>query len=104
MSHEPVEFQPKPLLRKLLDHEVDFVPIGGLAGIARGSSYPSWPPAFPRSAAWVAAVLVAESGTEAATNANPASAIVNRANRFIEASFQVEADRRRHADTEPAAT
>jgi len=41
-SHEPVEFQPKPILRKLLEHQVDFVLIGGLAGIARGSSYPSY--------------------------------------------------------------
>jgi hypothetical protein len=43
-SHEPVEFQPKPILRKLREHEVDFVLIVGLAGIARGSS--------PRSEAW----------------------------------------------------
>ena len=52
-----------------------------------GSSYPSGPAAFPRSAAWFAAVLVAESGTEAATNAKPASAIVISPNRFIEESF-----------------
>jgi hypothetical protein len=36
------EFQPKPLLRSLIDHGVDFVVIGGLAGMARGSSYPSY--------------------------------------------------------------
>jgi hypothetical protein len=41
-SHEPAEFQPKPILRTLLEHEVDFVLIGGLAGIAHGSSYPSY--------------------------------------------------------------
>jgi hypothetical protein len=36
------EFQPKPLLRTLIAHRVDFVVIGGLAGMARGSSYPSY--------------------------------------------------------------
>jgi hypothetical protein len=36
------EFQPKPLLRSLIAHDVDFVVIGGLAGMARGSSYPSY--------------------------------------------------------------
>ncbi|MDQ2910870.1 MAG: hypothetical protein M3R39_07635 [Actinomycetota bacterium] len=36
------EFRPKPILRALLEHEVDFVLIGGLAGIARGSSYPTY--------------------------------------------------------------
>lgn len=41
-SHEPAEFQPKPILRRLLEHGVDFVLIGGLAGMARGSSYPSY--------------------------------------------------------------
>ena len=41
-SHEPTEFRPKPILRALLEHGVDFVLIGGLAGIARGSSYPSY--------------------------------------------------------------
>ena len=30
------------MLRTLLEHDVDFVLIGGLAGIARGSSYPSY--------------------------------------------------------------
>jgi len=38
----PVEFQPKSLLRSLNAHSVDFVVIGGLAGMARGSSYPSY--------------------------------------------------------------
>jgi hypothetical protein len=38
----PAEFQPKPLLRSLIEHDVDFVVIGGLAGMARGSSYPSY--------------------------------------------------------------
>jgi hypothetical protein len=42
VSLEPAEFQPKPILRTLLKHDVDFVLIGGLAGIARGSSYPSY--------------------------------------------------------------
>ncbi len=36
------EFQPKPIIRALLEHDVDFVLIGGLAGMARGSSYPSF--------------------------------------------------------------
>jgi hypothetical protein len=38
----PREFQPRPILRTLIAHEVDFVLIGGLAGMARGSSYPSY--------------------------------------------------------------
>jgi hypothetical protein len=38
----PAEFEPKPLLRSLIAHGVDFVVIGGLAGMARGSSYPSY--------------------------------------------------------------
>jgi hypothetical protein len=41
-SREPAEFKPRPILRALLEHKVDFVLIGGLAGIARGSSYPSY--------------------------------------------------------------
>ena len=36
------EFDAKSMLRALLDHRVDFVVIGGLAGMARGSSYPSY--------------------------------------------------------------
>jgi hypothetical protein len=36
------EFDAKPMLRSLLEHQVDFVVIGGLAGMARGSSYPSF--------------------------------------------------------------
>lgn len=36
------EFDPRPLLRVLIENEVDFVVIGGLAGIAHGSSYPSY--------------------------------------------------------------
>jgi transcriptional regulator with XRE-family HTH domain len=35
------EFQPRPILRTLIAHDVDFVVIGGIAGMARGSSYPS---------------------------------------------------------------
>jgi hypothetical protein len=38
----PTEFQPKPILHALLEHQVDFVLIGGLAGIIHGSSYPSY--------------------------------------------------------------
>jgi hypothetical protein len=37
-----IEFDAKPMLRALLEHQVDFVVIGGLAGMARGSSYPSF--------------------------------------------------------------
>ncbi|HEY8627450.1 MAG TPA: hypothetical protein VIL56_03990, partial [Gaiellaceae bacterium] len=36
------EFDAKTMLRALLEHQVDFVVIGGLAGMARGSSYPSF--------------------------------------------------------------
>jgi hypothetical protein len=36
------EFQPRPILRTLIAHDVDFVVIGGIAGVARGSSYPSY--------------------------------------------------------------
>ena len=36
------EFRPRLILRALLAHDVDFVLIGGMAGIARGSSYPSY--------------------------------------------------------------
>jgi hypothetical protein len=36
------EFRPKPILHGLLSHNVDFVLIGGLAGIIHGSSYPSY--------------------------------------------------------------
>jgi hypothetical protein len=36
------EFEPKRLLRALIAHDVDFVVIGGLAGMARGSAYPSY--------------------------------------------------------------
>ena len=36
------EFNPGPLLQALKSHEVDFVLIGGLAGIIRGSSYPTY--------------------------------------------------------------
>lgn len=37
-----VPFVPKPILEKLVEHGVDFVVIGGLAGMAHGSSYPSY--------------------------------------------------------------
>jgi hypothetical protein len=36
------EFRPKPILETLIAHDVDFVLIGGLAGMAHGSSYPSY--------------------------------------------------------------
>jgi hypothetical protein len=36
------EFRPKPILRALVQHRVDFVLIGGLAGMAHGSAYPSY--------------------------------------------------------------
>jgi hypothetical protein len=38
----PSQFRPRPILDALLAHNVDFILIGGLAGIARGSSYPSY--------------------------------------------------------------
>jgi hypothetical protein len=41
-SPEPPDFRPKAILHTLAEHDVDFVVIGGLAGIARGSSYPSY--------------------------------------------------------------
>lgn len=34
--------EPRPLLQALADHGVDFVVIGGLAGLAQGSSYPTF--------------------------------------------------------------
>jgi hypothetical protein len=40
-SREPAKFDAKAILRKLREHDVDFVLIGGLAGMAHGSSYPS---------------------------------------------------------------
>ena len=39
MAQPPGEFQPRPLLRALIEHGVDFVLIGGLAGIVHGSAY-----------------------------------------------------------------
>jgi hypothetical protein len=36
------EFNPQPILEVLVRHSVDFVVIGGLAGIARGSAYPTY--------------------------------------------------------------
>jgi hypothetical protein len=41
-SREQADFQPKELLTCLRRHEVDFVVIGGLAGMALGSAYPSY--------------------------------------------------------------
>lgn len=38
----PPDFRPRPILDALLAHEVDFVLIGGLAGVVRGSSYPTY--------------------------------------------------------------
>ena len=40
--HEPPDFRPKELLTCLQRHAVDFVVIGGLAGIAHGSAYHSY--------------------------------------------------------------
>lgn len=43
MASPPREsFQPRVILDTLVAHEVDFVLIGGLAGMARGSSFPSY--------------------------------------------------------------
>jgi len=38
----PREFRPKSILDALVAHGVDFVLIGGLAGVARGSAYPTF--------------------------------------------------------------
>lgn len=38
----PPEFLPRRLLEVLVAHEVDFVLIGGMAGVAHGSAYPSF--------------------------------------------------------------
>jgi hypothetical protein len=42
MPDPPRSFRPRPILDTLLAHRIDFVLIGGLAGIVRGSSYPSY--------------------------------------------------------------
>ena len=42
VQREPPEFLPKSILRVLVEHDVDFVLVGGLAGMAHGSSYPSF--------------------------------------------------------------
>jgi hypothetical protein len=39
---QPPDFRPRPILDALLAHDVDFVLIGGMAGIMRGSSYPTF--------------------------------------------------------------
>lgn len=39
---EPETFDPAPLIEALADAEVDFVLIGGLAGVAHGSAYPTY--------------------------------------------------------------
>lgn len=36
------EFRPRKILETLVAHRVDFVLIGGLAGVARGSAYPTF--------------------------------------------------------------
>jgi len=41
-SPGPEAFRPRPILETLVSHEVDFVLIGGMAGMARGSSFPSY--------------------------------------------------------------
>ncbi|MEP7334909.1 MAG: hypothetical protein ABI717_03920 [Actinomycetota bacterium] len=42
MPPEPPEFRPKAILSALVEHDVDFVLVGGLAGMAHGSSFPSF--------------------------------------------------------------
>lgn len=42
MQSEPEPFDPLPLLERLAAADVDFVVIGGLAGGAHGSSYPTY--------------------------------------------------------------
>ena len=39
MPHEPPDFDPRRILDTLVRHGVDFVVIGGLAGMAHGSAY-----------------------------------------------------------------
>jgi hypothetical protein len=41
-AEPPERFRPLPMLEALVRHDVDFVVIGGLAGVARGSSYPTY--------------------------------------------------------------
>lgn len=38
----PADFRPKEILHRLNEHAVDYVVIGGLAGIAQGSALPSF--------------------------------------------------------------
>ena len=42
MPQNAPEFRPRRILRALASHDVDFVVIGGLAGVAQGSSYPTY--------------------------------------------------------------
>jgi len=58
---QPPSFQPRAILRTLAEHRVDFVLIGGMAGIARGSSYPSYDVdiAYERSRANLARLVAA---------------------------------------------
>lgn len=42
MRPERPEFQPHALIRTLVEHEVDFVVVGGLAAMSHGSAYPSF--------------------------------------------------------------
>jgi hypothetical protein len=39
---ERPEFRPQALLRTLIEHDVDFVVVGGLAAMSHGSAYPSF--------------------------------------------------------------
>jgi hypothetical protein len=41
-SESPPDFDPEPILRVLLDADVDFVVTGGVAGGAHGSAYPTY--------------------------------------------------------------
>ena len=42
MPTDPDQFDPLPFLGRLADAKVDFVVIGGVAGGAHGSSYPTY--------------------------------------------------------------
>ena len=42
MTETRPDFDPRSILDTLVKHGVDFVLIGGIAGVARGSSYPSY--------------------------------------------------------------
>lgn len=76
-GREPIPPQPleaKALLASLLEHNVDFVVIGGLAGLAHGSTYPSFDldVAYGRDASNMARLVDALSDLDVTlTNAPP---------------------------------